>query len=425
MLDEDYLALNKNGDNKEIASSSTPPRNDTNRTTPKEVRLKPIDTNRTTPKEVRLKPIDTRIVNSLGSSIVRQIILPAIEEEVNNGKNFTQLRQIYNSMILAVWFKANLKQAFLNQVYTNKSKVNGVNVDDPAIKEKIYKQYLQAYKKGVFNYISEEPADVSLRGAEGDAAISKGTMIARKYFSGGLTAPFPAMIHTVYKTLPGDAAAFSGKFYRIKGKNQNASSLPPTAAMVINLTEPVNLKADFSTQRHVKDVSVGDFKIVWNDLSLDLTDNTTLGEIQKLLGFAQISGYEDVDLARFIYAWDQNDVFHYTGLLVKIKNASGEINTILLPFYDSGFANFSDDYLAALNSSGEQVNIKPVEAYVNAELFFTVQGIELQPKTEAAMVVVTFPSRNMEHGIQAPLDLLHRFNQKNKIGFLVKLKGVW
>jgi hypothetical protein len=130
--------------------------------------------------------------NTLASQIVRQIILPAIEQEVNTGKNFAQLRQIYNSMILAVWFKNNLKQAFLNQVYTGKAKVNGVNVDDPAIKEKIYKQYLQAYKKGVFNYIKEEPAEASLRGAEGDAAISKGTTIARKYFSGGL-----ATVHRV------------------------------------------------------------------------------------------------------------------------------------------------------------------------------------------------------------------------------------
>ena len=78
-------------------------------------------------------------------------------------------------MILAVWFKKNLKQALLNQVYTDKSKVNGVNVDDPAIKEKIYQQYLQAYKKGVFNYIKEEVDQNSQE------------IIPRKYFSGGLT----------------------------------------------------------------------------------------------------------------------------------------------------------------------------------------------------------------------------------------------
>ncbi len=115
--------------------------------------------------------------NNLGNQIVRQVILPAIEQEVNTGKNFAQMRQIYNSMLLAVWFKNNLKEALLNQVYANKSKVNGVNVDDPAIKEKIYQQYLQAYKKGVFNYIKEE----------NDPSTNQ--VIPRKYFSGGLVAP--------------------------------------------------------------------------------------------------------------------------------------------------------------------------------------------------------------------------------------------
>jgi hypothetical protein len=114
-------------------------------------------------------------VSSIGANIIRQIILPAIEQEVNTGKNFAQLRQIYHSMILAVWFKKNLREALLNQVYTNKSKVNGVNVDDPAIREKIYQQYLQAYKKGVFNYIKE------------DVNQSTQETIPHKYFSGGIT----------------------------------------------------------------------------------------------------------------------------------------------------------------------------------------------------------------------------------------------
>ena len=37
-------------------------------------------------------------INRLGNQIVRQIILPAIEQEINTGKNFAQLRQIYNSI---------------------------------------------------------------------------------------------------------------------------------------------------------------------------------------------------------------------------------------------------------------------------------------------------------------------------------------
>jgi len=77
------------------------------------------------------KPIKMTIpppggIHTLGSQIVKDIILPQLEKEVNTGKNFANLRQIFNSVILASWYKRNLKEALLNQVYVNKSKVKGV-----------------------------------------------------------------------------------------------------------------------------------------------------------------------------------------------------------------------------------------------------------------------------------------------------------
>ncbi len=124
-------------------------------------------------------------INTLGSQIVRQIILPEIEKEVNTGKNFAPLRQIYQALILAKWYKETIQNGLLDAIYTNKKKIVGVNLNDPAVKEQIYNRYLQAYKKGAFNYIKEDPVGVSLRGGRADEAISKGTTIPRKYFSGG------------------------------------------------------------------------------------------------------------------------------------------------------------------------------------------------------------------------------------------------
>ena len=63
-----------------------------------------------------------------------------------SGKNFANLRQVFNSIILASWYKKNLKQALLNQVYADQSKVKGIDLNDPTIKEKIYEQYLKTYK---------------------------------------------------------------------------------------------------------------------------------------------------------------------------------------------------------------------------------------------------------------------------------------
>lgn len=110
----------------------------------------------------------------LSTEVLRDIIIPIIEQEVNEGKNFALLRQIYDSMILAVLFKRALKESLLGQVYADKSKVAGIEVDDPGAREKIYQQYLEAYKTGAYDYIKEDF----------DAATRQ--LVPRRYFSGGI-----------------------------------------------------------------------------------------------------------------------------------------------------------------------------------------------------------------------------------------------
>jgi len=113
-------------------------------------------------------------VHKTSSEVMREIIIPAIEKEVNEGKNFAQLRQMYNSMVLASWFKQRLRMHLLSRIYVNKNEDKGVELQNPQENEQIYKRYLQAYKKGVYNYIKEESDPVS------------GEIIPRKYFSGGI-----------------------------------------------------------------------------------------------------------------------------------------------------------------------------------------------------------------------------------------------
>jgi phosphoglucomutase len=110
----------------------------------------------------------------LSKGLIRQIILPAIEQEINEGRNFAPLRQMFHSMILATWYKKALKDALLNQVYTDKGKTGGVAARDPKAKEKIFEQYLAAYRTGAVNLIKEE------------ADPQTGEITPRKYFSGGV-----------------------------------------------------------------------------------------------------------------------------------------------------------------------------------------------------------------------------------------------
>ncbi len=147
--------------------------------------------------------------NALGSQIVREIVIPQLTQEINENKNFAQLRQVYNSLILATWYKKKIKDSILSRVYADKNKVSGLSptrghVPEGGVSpsrlpsgqtmegestpgqpptavpgtndvETIYQQYLQAFKKGVYNYIKEEQDPLTQQ------------VIPRKYFSGGAT----------------------------------------------------------------------------------------------------------------------------------------------------------------------------------------------------------------------------------------------
>ncbi|MDP8213273.1 MAG: SAM-dependent methyltransferase [Candidatus Zapsychrus exili] len=111
----------------------------------------------------------------LTTNIIKSVIVPALEKEVNQGKHFAPLRQIYHSMILATWYKRNLKETLLGKVYIDQNKTKGVDIKDKDEKFKIYNQYLESFKQGAYNYIKEEYDPVTQE------------IIPKKYFSGGLT----------------------------------------------------------------------------------------------------------------------------------------------------------------------------------------------------------------------------------------------
>jgi len=116
---------------------------------------------------------DDKVLSGIQSEVVREVLIPEIEKEVNEGKTFANLRQIYNSMILAAWYKKSMKNSLLGQVYVDQNKIKGIDLQDKGAKDKIYNQYLEAFKKGVYNYIKED-YDQNLK-----------QVIPRKYFSGG------------------------------------------------------------------------------------------------------------------------------------------------------------------------------------------------------------------------------------------------
>ncbi len=113
-------------------------------------------------------------VNEVNLQLIRDIVLPVIEDEVNNGETFANLRQVYSAIILSAWFKRNLRANILNQVYADQSRTDGVESNDPAVNEHIYDQYMKALKKGVYNQVREDFDEITK------------TTVPRHYFSGGV-----------------------------------------------------------------------------------------------------------------------------------------------------------------------------------------------------------------------------------------------
>ncbi len=108
----------------------------------------------------------------------KQHILPLIEKEVNHGRQFASLRQLYRTVILAGWFRKKLRKTIYDRVYFEQKKIKGAVCDEPGMREKIYRQYLAAFTKGAYDCVKSERV-----GANGRSPLHK--TIRRRYFSGG------------------------------------------------------------------------------------------------------------------------------------------------------------------------------------------------------------------------------------------------
>ncbi len=124
----------------------------------------------------RFSSQDSQMLNQISGRMVRAIILPEIEKEINQGKEFSPLRQIFHSLILATWYKQALRQSLLTREYADQNKIKGIDLDDQNMSERIYDRYLASIKNGLYEHIRKEY----------DPKAKK--VIYRKFLSGGIAA---------------------------------------------------------------------------------------------------------------------------------------------------------------------------------------------------------------------------------------------
>ncbi len=143
MLESDYLAMKARG----MSSEAAPAREDDKR--------------------------------DLVKTVMREVLIPLLETEVNEGKNFATLRQIYQAFILSVWFKRKIMESLIGKAYVDQKKVAGVDIPDKNEKIRIWELYVRSFKEGAYNLIREEYDPYTQE------------IIPRKYFSGGVKFAFP------------------------------------------------------------------------------------------------------------------------------------------------------------------------------------------------------------------------------------------
>ena len=176
--------------------------------------------------------VQDNATNQLGNQIVREIVIPELAKEVNEGKNFSQLRQVYNSLILAAWYKKKIKDSILSEVYADKNKVAGVNNSDPQEKYKIYQRYLKAFKKGVYNYVKDDHDPFTQQ------------PIPKKYFSGGVDATDFAQL-VLQTTSVVDFALTSKSLQEVSANLAMAID----QAMTSRIVNPIEIQQRFDKKR--------------------------------------------------------------------------------------------------------------------------------------------------------------------------------
>lgn len=106
---------------------------------------------------------------------MKETVLPAIQEEVNQGKAYANLRQVYNSLILAEYYKQRYHSGqSLYSRLINRGYIEGLESNEPWASEDFYNAYVKSCQEGEYR-LSQQEYDPYLA-----------SMVQKYYFYGGI-----------------------------------------------------------------------------------------------------------------------------------------------------------------------------------------------------------------------------------------------
>lgn len=112
-------------------------------------------------------------LNEYSAGLIRELIIPKLNKEINSSKRYAALRQVFYSLILAQWFKARFSgKSGLYCWLIDKRNLEGLTSKEKWSKNTIFQEYKKSFQQGEYNI--KEPV-----------STSSGQTI-RSYFSGGI-----------------------------------------------------------------------------------------------------------------------------------------------------------------------------------------------------------------------------------------------
>lgn len=91
--------------------------------------------------------------NKYSSELIKKLILPKLVRQVNAGKEFAALRQVYYSLILAQWFKDRfLQRNGAGPRFINSKILSGLNSKHPWYKQDYFEQYQKSFQTGEYRF---------------------------------------------------------------------------------------------------------------------------------------------------------------------------------------------------------------------------------------------------------------------------------
>lgn len=114
-----------------------------------------------------------KTLNEYSSELIRELIIPSLNKEINTSKRYAALRQLYYSLILAQWFKSRFYgKGGLYSWLINKKDLSNLASKKTWDKNTYFKEYQDSFKNGEYNL--KEPINTPFGRS------------VRSYFSGGM-----------------------------------------------------------------------------------------------------------------------------------------------------------------------------------------------------------------------------------------------